>query len=114
MGDEAPKMFPEELRIRKEIADDFFQVLTANNKTLADVVHEALEHDPDIQTLRRLANGDRRYEYRQFIGKLYGPDWLEIGDLLTKLKNRVQGRQGEKSVIEIIMENTCERIRQRR
>jgi len=105
MGDEEPRMFSENLRIRKDVADDFSHLLTTTDKTVAEYVHDALQHDNVIQIMRELANGDRRHEYRELTVKLYGDDWLEIGDIITKLRRGLD----ENDILQLIFKIKTQR-----
>lgn len=98
-------MFSENLRIRKEVADDFSHLLTSTGTSVADYVHDALQHDSIIQIMRELANGDRRHQYRELSVELYGDDWLEIGDIITKLRKGLN----ENDVLQLIFKMKCQR-----
>lgn len=105
MGDEERRMFSENLRIRKDIADNFSHLLTSTDKTVADYVHDALQNDNVIQIMRDLANGDRRHEYRELTVRLYGNDWLEIGELIQKLRKGLD----ENDILQLIFQMKCQR-----
>lgn len=105
MGSEQPRTFSETLRIRKEVADDFSRSVGTNNLRVADVVRESLRHNDIIQVLRELANGDRKHEYRELHIEIYGDDWLEIGELISKLRKRLD----ENDVLQLIFKMTCQR-----
>lgn len=104
MGSE-PELFPETLKVRKDLADAFFHDIGSRGLLVQDVVRDVIEKSEYFAVLRKLANGmSPTHEYSKVHVNLYVPNWVTLGRLTREF-----WKLREDKLLSFIFEMHCQR-----